>query len=196
MIDLTLYICLGFVTVIIAVLGGHVSSGNRKHRLAFYILGAISMILIIFTGYRNYLVQIEGVKSRQQLEKSIGSLKDTTSVIAKMSKEAIRVGDLNAKLQEQLLKQSKTITTLSQKSINNTVGGDSFCYLRIVFPQAIGWTPLFIHIGEYPLYGVKLRIVDLEKFALIKDKLQHMNPVQIFSDDITIELGDMTPHMA
>ncbi len=103
MIDVLLYILLGFVTVTIAVFGGYVSSDNRKHRYTFYILGGISVVLIILGGYQNYLVQSEGAESRKQLAASINSLKNTSQTIADMSKEALRVGSQNSHRKRQFL---------------------------------------------------------------------------------------------
>jgi hypothetical protein len=190
MIDFILYILLGIVTVIIAVLGGHVSSGNRKHRYTFYILGAISVVLIIFTGYQNYLTQTEGDKSRKQLADSIESLKNTSLIIANMSKETLRVGSLNTQLQERLLEQSKNITNLSVQSIKTSTGGDSFGYIMATAPWWINaWMPSFVFKGKYPLYGVEARIVDIDLYT--NTPITTLPEVVIRSMQETLKIGDV-----
>ena len=156
-----LYFLLGIVTVALAVFGGHVSSDNLKHRIGFYVLGGISVVLIFFTGLRNY-------EAQTRLDKSIDSLQKSSEAIANMSKETVRIGQLNTQLQERLLEQSKTITNLSKQSINIATGGNSFGYIiPLNICTSDRWIPTFIQKGKYPLYEVEADIVDLAKFRKI-----------------------------
>jgi hypothetical protein len=190
MINFILYILLGLVTVFIAVLGGHVSSGNRKHRYTFYILGAFSVVLIILTGYQNYLTQAEGNKSRKQLADSIESLNNTSKIIANMSKEALRVGSLNTRLQEQLLKTSNKVVDLSKEGMKITTGSDSFCYAIAMFTSQNVWIPVFVHSGKYPLYSVHASIADLSKLG------KTTNIFDLLQERVTVDLGDLSNQLA
>lgn len=184
MIDLILFCFLGVLSTAIAVFGGHLSSSNRKYRLVFYLLGGASVILVLFTGYRTYSAQIAAKKDSKRLE-------GTVRTIENMSKEAVRIGSLNTQLEERLLSQSEIIARLSEKSINTTTGGDSFCYL-FIHPTESGteWVPSFIHSGKYPLYGVHARVVDLEKFREILKKGQKLTLHD--ASEKLIRVGDMT----
>jgi hypothetical protein len=71
LLDFILYCALGIMTVIVAVLGGHVSSNNIRHRMYFYVLGGISVVLIITTGYRSYLAQEKAEVTSNRLDKTI-----------------------------------------------------------------------------------------------------------------------------
>ena len=84
MTDLILFCLLGTLTVAIAVFGGYVSSNNRRHRITFYIMGGISIIVILLTGYRTYLAQIAAKESTYRLDKTITSLSDTSKAIVNM----------------------------------------------------------------------------------------------------------------
>ena len=81
-----------------------------------------------------------------------------------MSKETLRVGSLNTKLQEQSVKSNLTIKELSEKAINTATGGKTFCYLYISYLTGKGGIPVFITKGSEPLYGVSAKITDMKKF--------------------------------
>jgi hypothetical protein len=188
MIDLALFILLGIVTVALAVFGGHVSSGKIKHRIAFYVMGGISIVLIIIMGWRNYLAQVETQKASDRLDSSIESLKKSSEAIANMSKETVRIGQLNTQLQERLLQQSKTISGLSKECIDTAKGGNSFGYISgLNICSSDHWIPTFVHKGKYPLYGVSARIVDLEKWREIS---KGASLLQHFSADTDINVSD------
>jgi hypothetical protein len=181
--DLLLFCLLGVLSTAIAVLGGYLSSNNRNYRMAFYVLGALSIILVLFTGYRTYSAQIAAKNESKRLD-------DTIKTIKNMSEESVRIGTLNKQLEEQLLDESKAITSLSKLSINNATGGDSFCYLFIKPTEdGKGWYPNFFHSGKYPLYGVNARFVDLEKFNDIIKKHQQITFQDL--DDNSFHIGDM-----
>ncbi len=167
------------------------SSTNTKQKYVFYALGIISVALILLTGIRNCQIQREGDKSRKQLADSIDSLKNTSIAIVNMSKEALRVGSLNTQLQEQLLEQSKTITSLSKQSIKTAIGGNSFCYIAMFNPTPDGWLPVVIHVGKYPLYDVQARVVDIEKAVSTNGK--SLSRV-LFKTDIFLQLGNIAEH--
>jgi len=180
--DLILFCLIGILNIAIAVLGGHLSSTNHKYKIVFYVLGGISVILVIFAGYRTYQAQIAAKIESKRLDDSIG-------IVKSMSEETVRIGTLNSQLEKQLLQQSKAITNLSKQAISTTTGGDSFCYLHVE-PRGNVWEPTFIHFGKYPIYGVGARIIDLDKFRENKKKNQDFT----FQDlsGTSIKVGDMT----
>lgn len=184
MTDLVLFCLLGILSTTIAVLGGYLSSTNYKYRIAFYVLGGISVILVIFAGYRTHLAQTAAKNESKRLD-------DTIRAIKNMSEEAVRIGTLNTQLESQLLEHSKAITDLSKQAISTATGGDSFCYLHVQ-PTESGteWVPSFFHSGKYPIYGVQTRVVDLEKFREILKEHQRLT----FRDasETLINVGDMT----
>jgi len=188
-IDFILFCLLGTSIVAIAVFGGYVSSNNRRHRITFYIMGGISFILILFTGYNTYLARTAAETAARRLDDSIKSLETSSKAITTMSAETVRVGHLNTQLQERLLEQTKTITSLSKESINTTTGGSSFGYISLLnICSSDSWIPAFVHIGKYPLYGVSARITDLDKFRKMpKDS----SLLDWFSANTNIDIGDI-----
>jgi len=85
------------------------------------------------------------------------------------------------------------LTTLEIKTtdlINHISGGASFPWLQFGMLEADtgNGTLMVVHQGEHPLYDVVARMVDLNKFNLIKDKLNFNNFRQA---DTTIEVGNM-----
>ena len=180
------------------------STDNRKHRIVFYLLGGLSIILIFLIGYRTYLAQIDAKEmagqaaaATKRLDITIASLKDSSEAIANMSAETVRIGNLNTGLEKQALKQSKTITYLSEQAIKTTTGGDSFGYIEAMKPWgSSSWLPLFKSKGKYPLYEVKALIVDFEKDSPIKKGGKRYASLQEAIDELTlkninISIGDI-----
>jgi hypothetical protein len=182
-------VMLGIIMVIMAVLGAAVSIYGPAKMFAKIILIAVFIVLGAYAVYLNSIQAAKNARASADLKTSLADLGTAL-------KETARIQNLNSKLQERLLEQTKTITSLSRKSIDTTLGGDSFCYMIIASAQTSGGVPIFSHVGKYPLYGVSARIVDFEKFDLIKDKIQNMTVEQVFADDITINLGDLIPDTA
>jgi hypothetical protein len=87
------------------------------------------------------------------------------------------------------MRQFSVLSGLSLDSIKTQTGGDSFCYLVITNSN----NPIIIHKGRYPLYGVQVRIVDLQKMRLMEQRHQPINPLQ---DDFIFNAGDLTVGLA
>lgn len=91
------------------------------------------------------------------------------------------------------------LETLEQKTmdlIGHVSGGNSFPSLMFgMMDEKTGNCSLMVnHKGDHPLYDVTARIVDLNKFALIKGELTINNFRQA---DTTIEVGNLIPgHVA
>ena len=185
MIDAILYILLGLMTVGMTVLGGFLSSTTVRHKVGFLVLASISVVLIFFTGLRNH-------EAQTRLDKSLDTLQKSSETVLNMSQETVRIGRANTELQERVLEQSKDITKLSKQSINTATGGDSFGYIAAIKPwSANSWMAVFIPKGKFPLYNVHARMVDLERFAKIKDRLSQMPISEIFEGNIDLDIGDV-----
>ncbi|MDE2807174.1 MAG: hypothetical protein OXN90_02035 [Gemmatimonadota bacterium] len=76
------------------------------------------------------------------------------------------------------------------KLANLVIGGDSFCYLRIYNPDQVTNTGRLMvhHQGEYNLYDVYARIVDLEKLDKLKGNLSFDTLRQA---DTNISIGNL-----
>ena len=74
-------------------------------------------------------------------------------------------------------------------------GGDSWCYLVLGGLSGGGNSALFtaVHQGDCPLYDVSARIVDLDKFDLIKDNLSLEALAQAQTN---LNLGNLSPKQA
>jgi len=146
-------IWLGVVTVFMAVLGGIVSAHAPTrlwHKIlyvgAFVLAGAASVCLVI-------RISNENAAANTGLKNALDKLGETTTNIATMTA-------LNTQLQERLLNQSDTIASLSKQNIATVTGADSFCFLG--FNRSQGFL-VFVHIGQFPLYGVIARITELDQ---------------------------------
>ncbi len=68
--------------------------------------------------------------------------------------------------ERELKQKNEEIGKLSRKIAYSVTGGDSFCYLAFSLPDdgSINAMLTAVHKGEFPLYDVSVRIVDLDKF--------------------------------
>jgi hypothetical protein len=87
------------------------------------------------------------------------------------------------------------LTTLEQKTadlISHVSGGASFPWIQFgMLDDNTGkGTLMVVHQGEHPLYDVAARIVDLNKFELIKN---HLTADNFRQADTTIEVGNIIP---
>ncbi len=70
-----------------------------------------------------------------------------------------------------LAAQSEEIARLQKENASLVTGGDSFCHMDFVIdrsisgndPNDLSLTPIVLHKGKYPLYGVYARIVDIDQ---------------------------------
>jgi hypothetical protein len=79
--------------------------------------------------------------------------------------------------------------------LSNITGGDSFCHLNITLISADGKSGRWIiqHHGEYPLYGVSVDIVDLDRSRGLPDQPTFQQVVSIHDRSL---VGDIAPAMA
>ncbi|SRR5260370_36505472 len=80
-----------------------------------------------------------------------------------------------------------------KQNVNTITGGKSFCYLTFA---ENGTLPTFIHSGNYPLTGVSVRIVDMQKWNQMIARNPHPSLQEFRSADTYVELGDLPVHTA
>jgi hypothetical protein len=108
------------------------------------------------------------------------------------------VAQQNARLANQsaldtTLRKMNDLAILSSENIKMVTGGDSFCYMSLLNPDATAAIPIFIHHGDYPLYNVKANIIDLVQLKARMAKY----PTTFFPfANLVINVGDLTPHLA
>jgi len=91
--------------------------------------------------------------------------------------------------------RSDEIAALNRQIAASVTGGDSFCYVQVSSPDDAGVntaTLMLLHQGEYPLYNVDVRIVNLQDFRQASNQERYM--MQNLSE--TIRVGDLIPGSA
>jgi hypothetical protein len=87
---------------------------------------------------------------------------------------------------------SSTNTLLAEN-----LGGDSFCFMTLE-PGALSWkekgVPMFIHKGNYPLYGVSAQVIDETKLSELMAGLKQGQGLILAATlpaETNIEVGDL-----
>jgi hypothetical protein len=105
-------------------------------------------------------------------------------------------GSIQQTQSERLLRlRSDEIAELNRTIAASVTGGDSFCYLALSLGDEAANSPLLavVHQGNYPLYDVQIRVVDLEKFDLIKD---HLTLEAMTQTETVLNMGNLSPNQA
>jgi hypothetical protein len=96
------------------------------------------------------------------------------------------VGGLLAALQK-----TTSENALQNKNVGLITGGDSFAYLMPFFIESDNTFQLtIIHHGDYPLYDMSARIVDLEKF----EKITEYTLNEIKKTEQALKIGNLAPN--
>lgn len=102
--------------------------------------------------------------TREQASEQI-ELRRKSEEIASLNREI-------ASSQEELRKKSDEVAELNRNIADIVSGGDSFCYINM-FPTSQKSLYLIIaNDGQYPMYDVDIRIVDLKEFEKAFDDLK------------------------
>ena len=141
------FVVLSTVTVVISVLGSR-STENSRYRSAFHVMGFLSVLCIMWIGFRSYQTQREAAQSQDTVKKNL--------------EEIGRVQELNTKLQQQLIDSSATIAGLAKESIEEITGGDSFCYVEVRYVGGDLLQAFLLGKGRNPVSGISIRISDLD----------------------------------
>lgn len=78
----------------------------------------------------------------------------------------------------------------ADRLISTITGGNSFAHISMSEMGNNLFSPVIIHIGEYPLANVSARICDLQTFAA---NMAAGNP---FASDLNLNVGDVAPGLA
>jgi hypothetical protein len=91
---------------------------------------------------------------------------------------------------EEIAAQSQEIAALNREIKDSVIGGDSFCY--VVLSNLSARTALLgvIHQGQYPVYDVGIRIVDLEKYDRLGGTITLEKMAQT---DTRLNVGNLGP---
>lgn len=146
-------IILGFVTVIMAVLGGVVSvhaptkpSLKIAYGLAFVVLGCAALVFVI--------------KQSRDAARAEGELNGKIGQLSGASAETLRLQGLNNDLQGRILDLASSNAALARQSIATVTGGSSFCYMDFTYDLG-AYLPIFVHSGKYPIYDLHAQIVNV-----------------------------------
>jgi hypothetical protein len=100
---------------------------------------------------------------------------------------------------EQTLRlKNKEIAELNRSIAHSITGGDSFCYLAFSLPDNEQSQSLItaVHKGEYPLYDVNIRIVDLDKFDAHVKGRENPTLEDFRKADTNLSVGNLAPNQA
>lgn len=118
------------------------------------------------------------------------ALKEKTEETIKSSEHNIILSTDNKNLITQNLSLTEINNSLSQKNIelihqnidltnslkrqseiinSNVTGGNSFCLIQLSFVSSDEFRIILINEGEFPLYNIQVRIVDLDEFRTIEN---------------------------
>lgn len=171
---------LAFLGIIIALNYKWAAKHRRKIICSFAFLGAIGIYAAIEQSARSATAT---AKTNAELSTSLENLDKATT-------ENSRLQRLNTELQQRIIASNETIADLAQKNIDSVIGGDSFCYMTFASFTSLGGDPIWVHVGQYPLYEVEARVVDLEDFKEVSTF------EDLFASQRTIKIGRVIPHSA
>ncbi len=175
---------LGGITIIMSVLGTLLSFQQPQGRLKL-LCGALFIVLGGFAVYFTVKQSNDAAVANTRLNDLLERLRQSTDQINASSAATARAEALNTKLQQRLLDSNATISDLARRGINTSTGGDSFCYLQFALINGNAGLAFAIPHGEYPLYGVAARVVNLHRFEA---SVKAGNP----DLGVTYKVGDMT----
>jgi hypothetical protein len=92
-----------------------------------------------------------------------------------------------------LREKSEEIAELNKSIARSITGGDSFAYLLPIFQKGSYNAPLLtaVHHGDYPLYDLNARIVDLDKFEKMTAHEYSFNEIQ--KNEQYRKIGNLAP---
>jgi hypothetical protein len=187
-------VILGAIMMAMAVLGGIVSAHAPDKIWQKAVYGASFLLLGIVGFYFAVKQSNETAVANKELSQSIKKLGES-------SKEITRIEGLNAALQNELLSQGKTIANLATRGIYTATGGDTFSYMDFLSYLPHKNSPLVVSKGEYPLYDLVARVVDLAvpvpKMEPSNDPSRILEASQLFqnyqrSAEVTLQIGNMS----
>lgn len=150
-------------------------------------VGWLLIIFVLFLvesrsiDHDRYLHDMELAKARAEETKNFQGI---ASGITQAIQESQRQFNATMKRSDQVVRLQVNALNGLSTNLNTLTGENSFCYLAFVPSQQ---DLMFIHIGQFPLYGVSARIVEL-------DNSNKVEPEHLMG--ITISIGDVIQHHA
>jgi hypothetical protein len=107
------------------------------------------------------------------------------------------IGDELAKRKEisDIANQLSSLQQQGEIAKRLVTGGDSYCYLNALGAGDVQDLVL-VHQGDYPLYDLQIRIVDLEKFDAIAKANPRVTLEELSKADLVHYLGTLNPNQA
>lgn len=140
------------------VVGAHPEFTKRHLRwiyLAFVFLALVSAASALFQEHDAAVQAHKAAVANKKLSESVDKLGKVTGRVSRLTA-------LNSKLQQQVLNQSVAIRSLSQMSLNDITGGNS--YPEIIPQSTAPGAPIELALwdeGKYLLSGVSVTVSDL-----------------------------------
>ena len=95
----------------------------------------------------------------------------------------------------ELRHKSDEIAELNKQIAAAITGGDSFAYMVLTYlKNAENPRPVLLHQGEYPLYDLNVRIVDLALLELGRQTHQEYSISDMRRDEVRLVIGNLAPH--
>ena len=134
-------------------------------------------------------------KATRETTKANTRLSDSLDALRVSSDENARLARLNTELQGKLLLQSEAISGLSKQAIATTTGADSFCFMSVEHHSMKRGAPkpTFHHVGRYPLYEVRARIVDIDKDDAVRSADGSVSLAAVTAASFNVNVGNLAP---
>ena len=121
----------------------------------------IPQILITFGAVISILGGIMAYFQNDEFNKE---LKEQTELNGELTERNNQIAGDNLTLIEQNIKLSSKLLEKAEGIASTVTGGNSYCYVSLSWLKPNEATIMLINDGEYPMYKVQMRIVDLAKF--------------------------------
>jgi hypothetical protein len=159
----------------------------------------------------------EVAESQRELRKKSDEIAALYQTLAESQRELREKADVQAEAQTQLRLKSEEIAELNRHianaqielrkrsdevaELNRTIaasvtGGDSYCYLTLSHLGPNNAIIVIVHQGNYPLYDVSIRMVDLDKYEEVSRKFPNSTFESLKLSETNIPVGNLSPGQA
>lgn len=83
----------------------------------------------------------------------------------RQNQEKLRSAVDRAAFEKELRAKSDEIAGLNRQISASIIGGDSYCYVRLLLDKTDAAVAIVVHEGKYPLYDIKIRMWDPRDYA-------------------------------
>lgn len=144
-----------FICSTLAIIFGFLAQGEKRRRL----WGTFSLIFLVLNAFLAF--RLSRSQDTQQIERE--------KERSRHAEESRTKAEELAKKSDELSKKSDEIARLNREITSKVTGGDSYGFFGFLIGDGTvkNPTPIFMHVGKYPLYDVVLYVTDYEKFKLL-----------------------------